>query len=78
MNFQNKNNEERILIICLQGIGDNIMFTPTIRALRKKNPRAFIIIDVFNICNISSIWRNNPFIDEVYESEMNSDQGILF
>lgn len=57
-----------ILLFCLPGLGDTLMFTPVIRILRKKYPDCQI--DALTMFPSSrDILANNPFIDTVYMHE---------
>ncbi|OYT41036.1 hypothetical protein B6U80_02125 [Candidatus Pacearchaeota archaeon ex4484_26] len=63
-----KKGRPRILVVFLHGLGDNIMATPAIRALRKKYPEAYIAIMGLKTLPVRDIWENNPYIDEYFES----------
>lgn len=58
----------KILVVFLHGLGDNIMVTPAIRALRKKFPDAYIALMGLKTLPVRDIWKNNPYIDEFIES----------
>ena len=58
-------NPHKILIIQLGGIGDVIMSTPTIEALRRHYKRAYIALLV--ISRASSLIEGLPYIDELFD-----------
>ena len=63
---------KKVLFVFLHAIGDNIMFTPTIRELKKKNPdneyHVMILKEDLHPCK--QVWENNPNITEIHESEI--------
>lgn len=55
----------KILILCLPGIGDALMATPMVKALRQSYPKAQIdILCMFE--GVRYVYKNNPYIDNVY------------
>src|SRR5581483_9269201 len=55
----------KILVLCLPGIGDSLMATPMIKALRKKFPKATIdVLCMFR--SVEYVLKNNPNIDNVF------------
>src|SRR6185295_6744741 len=54
---------DRILLIRLKGIGDVILSTPLLRALRKKFPKAQIHFLTRAFC--APILQGNPYLDEL-------------
>lgn len=55
----------RILLFCLPGLGDTLMFTPAIRMLRKKYARASV--DAVTMFKSSfEILNKNPFLNKIY------------
>lgn len=55
----------RILVIALSGIGDALMFTPTITELRKKYPRSKIDALVM-FKGVQQMFERNPEVDNIY------------
>jgi lipopolysaccharide heptosyltransferase II len=56
---------EKILIIRLSAIGDILLATPLLRALRQKHPRAKL--DFVVKTNFAEVLRHHPEIDHLYE-----------
>ncbi|HJT25404.1 MAG TPA: glycosyltransferase family 9 protein, partial [bacterium] len=54
---------KRILLIRLKGIGDVILSTPLVRALRKAFPQAEIHFLTRSLC--APILKHNPYVDRV-------------
>ena len=52
-----------ILVVSSTAIGDTLLSTPAIRAIRKRYPRAYIVA-LFNKANME-LFANNPYIDRV-------------
>ncbi|MBN1899296.1 MAG: glycosyltransferase family 9 protein [Spirochaetes bacterium] len=46
------------------------MLSPSVKALKKKFPRSFIMIDVLKTLPVASLWKNNPYIDKIYNSNL--------
>ncbi len=67
---------KRILIIKIGAAGDCILATPSIRAIRQKNPRAFIAVLIGRI--ESQALKGCPYIDEtiIYDGK-GKDKGLL-
>lgn len=63
-----KDGRPRILVAVLHGLGDNIMATPAVRALRKKFPKAYIAIMGLKTLPTSYIWKGNPYVDDYFDS----------
>lgn len=64
-------NVKRILIVNHHGIGDNIMMTPSVRALKQVNPelRLFLLVSG-EYKAIKDLWSTNPYIEKVFASEL--------
>jgi ADP-heptose:LPS heptosyltransferase len=58
-------NNQRTLLYILHGIGDQIMATGVIKQYHKEHPEELIDLVVPN-SNCEEIWKNNPFINEVF------------
>jgi lipopolysaccharide heptosyltransferase II len=56
---------KRILIVSLQGIGDLLMATPLIKAIKKSFPKSYVGVLTFNLN--SEILDNNPYVNEVFK-----------
>jgi heptosyltransferase-2 len=54
----------RILILQLQQLGDSVIFTPTLRALREHFPQARIELLATSVA--AQIYKKSPYIDEVH------------
>jgi len=67
-----KQEYKRILLRGVNWLGDAVMLTPTVRALREAQPGAHIAI----LCNksVADVYRNNPCINEIIPYD--SDRGI--
>lgn len=52
-----------VLVVSSTAIGDTLLSTPAIRAIRKRYPRAYIVA-LFNNANME-LFANNPWIDRV-------------
>jgi lipopolysaccharide heptosyltransferase II len=59
-----KNDINRILIICIHAVGDTVLGTPAIRAVRESYPKAFIAALTEDRCK--DILKNNPYIDYLF------------
>jgi len=57
-------NEDKIGLIVEGGIGDNIMYTPAIRALKKKYPDRKLGV----ACVYPQVLHHNPHIDELFDA----------
>lgn len=55
---------KKILVLCLPGIGDTLLFTPALRALRKRFPHAQIWALVM-FKGSQEVLEKNPHVDEV-------------
>ena len=55
----------RILINALSGIGDALMFTPSLALLKKHSPESIIDIAVM-FKPVEDLFKNNPYVDKVY------------
>lgn len=55
---------ERILVIQLQQLGDTVIFTPTMRALRERFPNAKI--DLLATPAAAQVYRKAPWVDEIH------------
>lgn len=60
---------DRILIFRFDRIGDMIVTTPILRALKKQNPRVYLGIIASRLN--AEIVRKNPFVDELFVLETN-------
>jgi ADP-heptose:LPS heptosyltransferase len=59
----------KILLISLAGIGDTLLATPIIRALRRGWPNA--IIDVFVLWKgAADLLQDNPFVNRIYQCDL--------
>ncbi|MBI1810627.1 MAG: glycosyltransferase family 9 protein, partial [Nitrospirae bacterium] len=54
---------KNILVVSSTAIGDTLLSTPAIRAVRERYPQARIVAH-FNIKNMG-LFENNPYIDEI-------------
>jgi len=59
-------NAERIVVTRTMGLGDMLMMTPILRALRRDHPKAFITLATFDI--FFDIFLHNPNVDRVVSS----------
>jgi ADP-heptose:LPS heptosyltransferase len=60
---------KNILVINLGGIGDVILSTPTLRALRKRFPCAYIAVMVWPTYGAHEVIEGNPYVDEILVSD---------
>lgn len=66
----------KILILCLPGIGDALMATPTIKLLKRKYPRSKIdVLCMFK--GVEYVFKNNPYVNKVYYVSIFSDNRLL-
>lgn len=56
---------DRIIILCLSAIGNTILFTPTLRVLRKKFPKSRIDMLVRE-SSFAEVLKGSNFIDNIY------------
>lgn len=70
---------KKIVIFCLSGIGNTILFTPTLRILRKKFPKAKITI-IFKDIATSEVISGSKLIDEliIFKGGFFKKLGLLF
>ncbi|NUO65221.1 MAG: glycosyltransferase family 9 protein [Gemmatimonadaceae bacterium] len=54
----------RILVLQLQQLGDSVIFTPTLRALRERFPSA--TIDLLATPAAAQVYRKSPYLDEIH------------
>jgi len=66
----------RILITGYMGIGNVVLFSPAIRAIRERFPKAHIALLVHNVRGYGEILRGSKLIDEIIE--FRSDQTGIF
>jgi ADP-heptose:LPS heptosyltransferase len=59
-------NAERNVVTRTMGLGDMLMMTPILRALRRDHPKAFITLATFDI--FFDIFLHNPNVDRVVQS----------
>ena len=59
-------NAERIVVTRTMGLGDMLMMTPILRALRRDHPKAYITLATFDI--FFDVFLHNPNVDRVVQS----------
>lgn len=63
--------KKSILIVNHHGIGDNLMMTPSVRALKKNNPETDIRLLVTGEYRaIKDLWSTNMYVEEVISSQL--------
>ena len=55
---------KKILVIDVAGIGDMVMATPSLRALRTKYPQAYIVMLV--VPRAAELFKNCPYLDDIF------------
>lgn len=65
----------KILIFGPNWIGDTIMSTPLVSALKESLPKAHITIAIKPY--LSPLWKNNPYINEIWEVKMAPKYRLL-
>jgi heptosyltransferase-2 len=64
---------QKIIIRCVNWVGDTIIATPTIRAIRERFPEARIVVIARPW--VAPLLRNNPDVDEIWEENGRSPEG---
>ena len=70
-----KNNPEKILIIQTAFLGDVILTTPLVKAVRELYPQAFI--SILLIPQTADVFKNNPYINQlIFYDKKGKQKGI--
>lgn len=71
-----KKQQERILVVEPNWLGDVIFTTPAFKAIKEHYPNSFLGVVVARRC--APILKNNPYIDKIYELDEKKEEKSIF